>query len=519
MTQEERQSPRTVQTEQAPDTVYTDSTVEYTLPDYLPEIRRVLSVRTRVCERGQYTEQGRLECTGTCVHTLLYQDEAGKPAGVTVPSDYRFFVPLGEGEAVGTSVWSRPESVTARPMGPRRVSIRARVASRVRVYSAGEAAGAGMSSMGCECLTAEGVTRETRMEESDPLHLSETVSLGVGGECRLLSYDGAARIDRLQTGTEGLVCEGALCLTALCAPEVGAPFSVEAKIPFGVTFRGLTEPDALVSARGVCRELTAEPSVGEGGEGYLTFGAELAVLATEDVNRSISWPKDLYSTSVPTKVKHEQRTLWEAVAGGCLPVSAEVSVPVEQVGAEEAEFVISTTLDAGALSFREEEGRMLAETDGRVQMLLGMPGESGDGTGLFPVSFSVPLSFEVPFATSMPSDAHLEGELTVVSVQGRRDRDRLCAVVEGCLSARGARGRAVEMVESFVSDSDTPFEKKEGQLLAVYLKGGDSLWSLAKRYHTTAAELARLNQLPLSQEDSVGDPQLLDGYTRILIET
>ena len=77
----------------------------------------------------------------------------------------------------------------------------------------------------------------------------------------------------------------------------------------------------------------------------------------------------------------------------------------------------------------------------------------------------------------------------------------------------------MEMVESFVSDSDTPFEKKEGQLLAVYLKGGDSLWSLAKRYHTTAAELARLNQLPLSEEDSVGDPQLLDGYTRILIET
>ena len=59
-------------------TVYSDSTAEYTLPDYLPEMRRVLSVRTEVSPSGQYVGQSRAEFAGTCMHRVLYTDAQGQ---------------------------------------------------------------------------------------------------------------------------------------------------------------------------------------------------------------------------------------------------------------------------------------------------------------------------------------------------------------------------------------------------------------------------------------------------------
>ena len=45
----------------------TECATEYTLPDYLPDMRRVVEVRGKLMPNSQYLEGNRGECTGACV--------------------------------------------------------------------------------------------------------------------------------------------------------------------------------------------------------------------------------------------------------------------------------------------------------------------------------------------------------------------------------------------------------------------------------------------------------------------
>ena len=71
-----------------------ECTADGTVPDYLPEIRRVLSVRAEAIPGGQYTGQNRAECAGSCRFAILYADPDGIISSVEAVGDFECSVPL-----------------------------------------------------------------------------------------------------------------------------------------------------------------------------------------------------------------------------------------------------------------------------------------------------------------------------------------------------------------------------------------------------------------------------------------
>ena len=91
-TEEEGTGPETVQRDLCGETVLCEAAGDYELPDYQPEIRKVLSVRATVLPSGKYVGGSKAEFTGSVVHTVLYTDPDGHIASVSLPADYDFAV-------------------------------------------------------------------------------------------------------------------------------------------------------------------------------------------------------------------------------------------------------------------------------------------------------------------------------------------------------------------------------------------------------------------------------------------
>ena len=82
------------QRDAAGDTVFCESNGDFILPDYLPEIRKILQVTTDLVPVGKYVGGGRAAFSGNCCHTVTYLDGEGKVASAPLTAPYEVSVPL-----------------------------------------------------------------------------------------------------------------------------------------------------------------------------------------------------------------------------------------------------------------------------------------------------------------------------------------------------------------------------------------------------------------------------------------
>ena len=69
------------------DAVFCDISEEFTLPEYEPEIKKILRVTARVLPAGKYVGGGRAEFAGSVVYGLIYRGTEGETGCVSLSSD------------------------------------------------------------------------------------------------------------------------------------------------------------------------------------------------------------------------------------------------------------------------------------------------------------------------------------------------------------------------------------------------------------------------------------------------
>ena len=114
--------------------VYPDSSEEFSLPDYVPEIRRVLCVSCGVVPESKYISEGKenaeVEFSGSITYSLIYTDEEGRLNALPLNSTYEAKGQIAS-EPRGTIIDTVADSATCRVNGPRRVTLKSRLKSRI----------------------------------------------------------------------------------------------------------------------------------------------------------------------------------------------------------------------------------------------------------------------------------------------------------------------------------------------------------------------------------------------------
>lgn len=485
----DRQSYDSLQIPLLDKSVYTELSGDFTLPDYQPEIKRLLQVRASVLPPSKYVGDNGASLAGGIDYYVLYTGSDNALYCAPLNAEYKVEIPFDGIEGMGDGYLhdlscaadSVPDMLSARVLAPRKVSIKCRLKSRAQIF--GEAVLENHSEdgeEGLQVLTCRLNAMRRYAGMSDMIRVTDEMILdGRDGEKRVISADGKILIGETAVSGGAVVCRGDLYLKLmLCGDDGDAPYVTLRKIPISgsVAIEGAVA-GASASATGCLGELniTVEES---------RIGIEAGVLLEAEVcvGEEVSFVKDVYSVSRRAENHYKSLpVISDAVCfGGNFTLSD--SLNTDEIGIAQG----SRVIDVSGVAQTDEtvtEGDICA-AHGRVKlsMLCEKDGEYSVAETEVPFTYRVPISGEydraMAYAEVISSRARVDGALVGVDA-------------EIAVSGMAMHCKKEKMV-SEIGFGD-PIERGRGETVVCYPSGEDTLWSVAKRYGALLESIKRAN--------------------------
>ena len=462
-------------------TVSHDATAELNVPDYLPEIRRLLSITETVFSPARYVSPSRVECNGNIDHKILYLGVDGGLYCLTDTSEYETAVPLdssvGEGLSEGYTSFavSTCDGCVGRVTGQRRVSIRSRLKTRVCVF--GKDISEGISDDGESCLQKLVEKVECCLAfsaEAEPVELTEEIS-GAYEDARVAFAHGDAFVNDVGCSSDSVRLGGDVILKLLICRDGGAIQPITRKLRFQ-TEAELDEPCDGCRVRADAKVTDLTVNVDDGG-----IKCSLTVAVNVFGAKSGCWQyvADMYSTE--SQCKCEYTTLPLPVLAACSNGNFSHSERVQRA---------ETELEAGAnvmdvkgiVSFDNceyQDGKYLFSGQCRYTLLWEKDGEYGV------TDVALPVKYEVEGRECRDFTFNATGSLLECRVRADGDTVAIDAEIGVCADVWGTV--FVNTVKEF-SLGDALV--KDGCSMVVYYPAPDETpWDVAKKYGVRADSL------------------------------
>jgi hypothetical protein len=282
-----------------------------------------------------------------------------------------------------------------------------------------------------------------------------------------------------------------------------------------LTCEGLLPSDACLPTGQVTSVSVRATGDGEGGTRLELDGtAECRVLAyrNEEIAPTVGMYAPAYRTEVTRVPLTVERVL--GTAHGHYTASGSVSA-----GEERASLVLDSTATATVRKIAEEAGHPVVLGDVRVKLLLGGIPE-GEETAIpcSSVEYTHPFRIEAPVEIPVAAEVRYECRVEPLFSRGRIEEGGYATDTELALSLAVFTSESISAVGSVTPHPEEAFPKREGEITVVYPEEGETLWSLAERYHTTPAALSRANRLGIEENEGAAAPASLDGVAYLLVE-
>ncbi|MBO7170129.1 MAG: hypothetical protein J6W28_03015, partial [Clostridia bacterium] len=482
------------------------------LPDYMPEIRRVLSLESLLSPDEPILRTGGADFEGRLLYKLLYTDESGVLTEAPLEGHYRASFDREEGPLL-LSPYERIESVSFRPVGPRKLSIR----TKVRIYPDARSIHDDLPSLQdltrgtegeMEILPSEASVLTVYSAVSDPLEAEFTTHPeGVNvEELRLTASHGDLLVEGA-SATEGKISlYGTLFAQAVMALPEGEPFVIAKRIPFEAE---LSADEAMtgdaITAYGLFdgMEIACE---GEGAAAELVISLRYRVRATGKRNDTLPYVSDLYAVGKNTSLSRKESKLQSLLGAvtGTASVDGETAVEAE----EEGEVLLAT------LTVRESHLRPFGDKaiiEGEMRGDLIVKTENGHLCEPLTFPFRIEAALGAPCSEKDIFRYTLHPACAVGSISGgrRRINGEVGYTVTALRNTTVALPEAVSVSERSASDAS--------ELRIYYPKPQDSLFSVGKAFSLPVKKLATLNDIPLPNEKETHLPKTLDGYAWLFV--
>lgn len=492
--------------------IVTEVTSDFSLPDYQPEIKRLLQVRAKVSPTDKYVGAGEAEFSGTVGYTILYTGNDGALYCTSQIGEYRFSIPMEStadfelGEGLVCDVETVPELSTGRVIAPRKLSVKCRLRSRIRIYGTRllSESISGVSGESLQRLWGNAECKETFVGTGDTIQLSDEILTEAGNETlRVICADAVAFVNEASSGSGCVNCRGEVVLKLLCTREGenGEIFSQQRRIPFSgnVSVDG-AEVNCASCARGTITDVAITVE-----EGRILCEISLRLEARAERNVQFAFTKDVYSTEA---------------AGACnactvrLPVflrthsgnfSLNTTLSFEEAGIRRDATLLDLSVMPLVGSLENENGRYVLSGKCRCCALLGVEGDT------------VMQEFELPFRYVSEGGCEeisdYDADVCAISCRARTDGERIHVDAE--LSVNLSTRTENEIRIMTAAELTELLAQGESSYLIAYPSREDSLWTVAKRYHRPVSEISRMN--PLAEGAAADAPDSLAGIKYLLV--
>ncbi len=493
----------------------TELSSDFTLPDYQPEIKRLLRIRATVARVDKYIGVGNAECSGVVDYSILYSANDGALYCATESCEYQFSVPiemtsdfeLNEGLVCDAEI--RPEVVNGRVVSPRKISVKSRLRSRVRLFGTKllEEDIGGVAPDTLERLRGSAECARLFVGGAETLQLGDEILCDPqAGDTRVIQTEGQVFVSEASAGSGVVNCRGEVCLKLLCCIEASdaLPTVQLRRIPFhaAISTDG-AEVNCECCAEGVCSDLHVMVE-----EGRIVCEVSVHLQAYAQRNETVSFTRDLYSTAAAGDCRYTSCVFSKSL--GCVNgnFSLNTTLSLEEAGIPSGASLIDLSVTPSVSSLECDRGKSYLVGKCRCQAVL------RDGEETVTQEFELPFRYETDQNCddgTQVTDYH--ATVDAISCRGRMDSERIGVDAELAVSM-ALRGES-----RFDMLSEAHFMEEDSDMGAVYTicypSREDTLWSVAKRYRRPIGAVSELNSLAGSP--AADSPDSLMGVKYLIV--
>lgn len=494
--------------------IFTECNEDFILPDYLPEIRRILRLESRPVRGGCFMGSGKADFEGRMLYTLFYTDTEEKLTAVPLESRYEYHLPLSCELPSDIRAIETVEGINMRPSGPRRINIRTKLRSKVQCLCEGVLQKAPEELLPSAHGEAEFLVQEKKI-------LRECIAQSEVTEAEAeWKLDGAQEEDiRLLYGNADVLCEsahaenghilarGTVCLRLMLEKE-GEVFTLIKRVPFEeeIAAEGCRAMD-LVTASAACHAVEVSTEEDAGGVTVRAL-ASFVIHAEAKRNETVFPVTDLYTSEQVLSVTAKPQRL-TALADSFM---GNFSIENESE-AKESEQVLLTSLSVKDCSVTLLGKRAVFSGEMCADLLCQEKTDEKEPFSSVEHTFSFRLEAElsenctendIPVFTLTPFGAE------TVTQNGKHYTTAELGV---CLSV--LREEEVALPDAV---SAMPREKSgESDTLTIYYPTDkDSLWSVGKLYGIPTEILQKQNGMAQESDTPKESGKSLDGMAWLI---
>ncbi len=490
-------------------TTTADLSSDFTLPDYQPEIKRLLKVGANVLPPSKYIGDSECELSGSIDYYVSYIGSDNQIYCAPLSTEYKISVPMDKNELTLVNMTAdaeiTPESVGGRVTSPRKLNVKCRLKARARMYGDMPIDGSYMS-MSADNQVLMGRDEVTRrvFTQSEMIRLGDELIGSRDDEVRVISADGHILIGEVSCANGAVNVKGELYLKLImCREPDGLPYTTLRRLPFSNT-------SSIEGADGGC-EANAKGSICELNISVDEdrIGIDVGVILEISLckQEKAIYVKDLYSTTHKTECSYKEiPTLRQGRAFNSNFTQSD-SMTLEEAGLTPDNRIIDVTGYAYPESAVLEGGKWVFTGKCKFSVLSEKSGEYSN------TELELPYKFSLDSKQRDNESSYASATAEMISARARLDGERIGIDAELMLCGVISAPQKVEMLDgvSFGEES----ERSCGEYVICYPSRTDDLWSIAKRYGRTVSALVGANKL--TPTDTPDAKETLDGVKYLVV--
>ena len=499
--------------------------VEYTLPDYMGDIKRVLFSSASIVPTGKFVSDGELLLSGLVNFDVVYSDSDGKLTAFTASSDIDVKETVAASSEIDAEMYSKLGSVSVRVVGPRKVVLRTSVSVSLNVSDESALSIEGdvfsdSSREGAETMSTSIKALSSRFYASGEREYAEEACRLVGvtsEEVEIIATSGRVNVTEAICEDGGVRVKGEMIITSLVRTEEQPPFAIKKVIPFderieieGAEFGGSVKANAYLTSQTI--------GIAEDGDATVLSAnaiCEIAVAVSE--NKEIEIIKDAYLVDCECRSGYERIDYLERIAS--LEIDSDVTHKVnrEELGLQTAREIILISADP-KINEKKAVGDSV-ELSG-VCRVNGVACEilSSGQPAYVPFRTDAPFTVHVNSSCHIPVEAELECRVMLGDVECTLDPTDICISLTVLGEVEINCPHSVERLVSLSVVGEEKLDTPPSEIVVYYPDDDETLYDVSKLHHARMADVAAKNGISVEASSHDGAVTLHSlGIKRIML--
>ena len=498
-----------------------ESVGEYSLPDYNGDVRKILTVKTKVLPTGKFATDESLEFSGTVCYEIVYVDAENELTHAEFSTDYDSSLRINPQTYVDSDVKTSVSNCSVRLVGPRKLSVKClldndvAISERKTYFIEGDA----FMEHEPETVTVSADVLSATFACGEMREMSEelvSIEGAIVDEVELLLSEAHFDLDSLDLGEDTVRVKGELSVSVLVKNADSPVRTVVKGIPYTDEL-SVADPDSFnaLDARVEINSFKTSLSPTEDGVSVLaTVGAATRVQGRKNCRMDIvsdAYLKERgtvneysdfnYAEHVCTEIKTEKFEFKRPLCDLSLDGFGEIIYAEAQPRVEKCENLEKSVEIHGEIRFSGIACQVLE-----------------DGSNNYaPVKFTEPFVQNVNINCQMHDNLRSYYALNANDVKMHIDADDLVASLELTSFVTLTTDKKQRCLgTSYLTDEE--YERDDSVVTVYYPDSSESLFEIAKRFHTSVAEIAEGNRLSESVFMSLDEPIGSSGIKKLLIK-